>query len=541
MTALRSARKSDGALRIRVDPEVIAWADRAVRRTTTKLPAVRVVFAGTPEVALPALEPDRLPARGRRRRTRPDAPGRRGGGWSPARSRSGRRRRASRCSSRQARDPDFLDRLPEIAPGLLPGGRLRGAAAGGRARHPAARLGQPALLAAARLAGRRPRAAGHHGGRRGHGGLDLPDREGAGRRPAYGTSPSRSGPTDTTGDLLHRLASAAPGCWSPPWTASRTAAEGGAAAGCRHRSPRRSTSRTPRSTGPRRRAGRPADPGVRARPGRLDDLPRRAAQDHLAPDRGDLAPGALAVEEGGPRRYRHPAPGARSVQPQGKKPMKAADWARGVSSDERAGAGYLRESARQARRSTPARRGAFDALRSGQRRGRLREPGPVRAARGWCSGGCRLRHRAVAGTCAAQGTYDVDLAAPPVVCSRHAAARRARPAPAGHASAAQPCGSRSRRGRRLGGAGRGRRGERVTGWSTRCCAGSAASRLDGWLDRLARRVRPTWWAAVRTRTRGGSSTRYSDLLAAAVPRRAEPPTTSAPGHAGRASRAGCAA
>ena len=44
------------------------------------------------------------------------------------------------------RDPEFQAALRDLAAGLLPGGRLRRPAAAERARHPRARLGQPALL-----------------------------------------------------------------------------------------------------------------------------------------------------------------------------------------------------------------------------------------------------------------------------------------------------------------------------------------------------------------------------------------------------------
>ena len=138
---------------------------------------------------------------------------------------------------------------------LLPGGRLRRAGAAARARHPAARLGQPALLAAARLARRGAGAAralagdevtgattfrlvgaGHRPGVRRGDRADPPRRHR--RRPARAGSPR-----------------AAPGCWSRPSTASRTARSRPATAAGRRRlaSRRRSPSTTRGSTGPARR------------------------------------------------------------------------------------------------------------------------------------------------------------------------------------------------------------------------------------------------------------------------------------------------
>ena len=159
--------------------------------------------------------------------TRPDAP---------------RRPRPARCAARRwpswadERGIEVLDAGPAaragvpgprwraLAPDCVPGRRLRRAGAAGRAGHPAARLGQPALLAAAGLARRGAGAARDAARRRGH----RRQRRSCSRRawtPARCSawSPSRSGPRDTAGDLLDRLAAAAPACWSPRSTGSRTA------------------------------------------------------------------------------------------------------------------------------------------------------------------------------------------------------------------------------------------------------------------------------------------------------------------------------
>ena len=117
-------------------------------------PLVRVVFAGTPDAALPALEavvasPHELVAVV----TRPDAPV---GPRPPADAVPGRRpRRGARRPRPEARAParpGVPGRPARARAGLLPRGRLRRPAAAVGPRHPAARLGEPALLGAARLA-----------------------------------------------------------------------------------------------------------------------------------------------------------------------------------------------------------------------------------------------------------------------------------------------------------------------------------------------------------------------------------------------------
>ena len=115
---------------------------------------MRLVFAGTPEVALPALDAVAAsrPRAGRRRHP-PRRPGR-------PRPQAGRQpgraaRRGARRTGAQARPP-ARPRLPGRAarprPGLLPGGGVRRPPAAVGARHPRARLGQPALLGAPGLA-----------------------------------------------------------------------------------------------------------------------------------------------------------------------------------------------------------------------------------------------------------------------------------------------------------------------------------------------------------------------------------------------------
>ena len=179
------------------------------------------------------------------------------------------------------RDPEFQAALRELAPDCCPvvayGALLPQAALD----IPRARLGQPALLGAARLARRRAGAARDLGRRRGHRRDHVPDRQGARRRPDVRrddrADPARPTPPATCSAGSPR---AAPGCWSPPSTASRTAPSRRASSRpTGSASPRRSPSRTPRSTGPSRRVAvdrriRACTPGA----GRLDDVRGRAGQ-----------------------------------------------------------------------------------------------------------------------------------------------------------------------------------------------------------------------------------------------------------------------
>ena len=168
----------------RPDDQGLAAPDRRARSVRRLM---RVVFAGTPEVALPALDA----VAGLRATS--------WSGWSPARTRrpgaaAGWRRRRSRERGRGARRPGAASpstratrtsrtRCARSRPDCLPGRRLRRAAAAVGARHPAARLGQPALLAAPRVAGRGTGAARDLGRRRRHRRDHVPDRQGARRRP----------------------------------------------------------------------------------------------------------------------------------------------------------------------------------------------------------------------------------------------------------------------------------------------------------------------------------------------------------------------
>ena len=205
-------------------------------------------------------------------------------GWRRAPLRSGRRPSAWRRSSRvRPRDEDFVPRLDRAGPRLLSGGGLRGAAAAAGTGHPAPRVGQPALLPAAGLARGGAGPARHHGRGPGHRRHHLPDRAGARRRadlrqrdradPAHR---HRRGPAGPAGGQRCGAAGAHPGRHRgrnpdpTPQPTDRSAMRP------------RSTWPTPRSAGPPRRRDRPADPGLRARPGRLDHLPGGALQDQLS-------------------------------------------------------------------------------------------------------------------------------------------------------------------------------------------------------------------------------------------------------------------
>ena len=124
---------------------------------------MRVVFAGTPEVALPALDADR-----RRPTTTWSAsspvPTRRPGAaasWSPARSRSAPRSSAYPCSSPSTRaTPSSRTQLRALAPDCCPVVAYGALLPQSALDIPDARLGQPALLGAARP-GAAPRPVQH--------------------------------------------------------------------------------------------------------------------------------------------------------------------------------------------------------------------------------------------------------------------------------------------------------------------------------------------------------------------------------------------
>ncbi|MCX4861865.1 methionyl-tRNA formyltransferase [Streptomyces canus] len=300
---------------------------------------MKLVFAGTPEVAVPAL--DALIASGRHEVaavvTRPDAPAGRG-----------RRLVASPVAERaeeagievlkpvKPRDPEFLERLREIAPDCCPvvayGALL-----------PRVALDVPAhgwvnlhfsLLPAWR--GAAPVQHSLMAGDEITGASTFLIEEGLDSGPVYGTVTEEIRHTDTSGDLLTRLAFAGAGLLA--------ATMDGIADGTLKAVPQPSEGITvaPKITVEDARVDWAA-PAVRVdrvvrgchpSPGawttfRGERL--KLIQVKPVPDRTDLAPGALAVGKNSV----HVGTGSYGVellwvQAQGKKPMKAADWARGV-------------------------------------------------------------------------------------------------------------------------------------------------------------------------------------------------------------------
>ncbi|SEP91020.1 methionyl-tRNA formyltransferase [Streptomyces radiopugnans] len=300
---------------------------------------MRLVFAGTPEVAVPAL--DALIASERHEVaavvTRPDAPAGRG-----------RRLVASPVAQRaeeagievlkpaRPRDEDFLARLREIAPDCCPvvayGALL-----------PKVALDVPArgwvnlhfsLLPAWR--GAAPVQHAIMAGDEVTGASTFLIEEGLDSGPVYGVITEEIRPTDTSGDLLTRLAFAGAGLLA----ATMDGIEDGTLRAVPQ--PAEGVSLAPKITvedarvdwaAPALRVDRVVR-GCSPAPGawtlfRGERLKLR--QTALAPDRTGLAPGELAVG----KNTVHAGTGSHAVellwvQPQGRKPMAAADWARGV-------------------------------------------------------------------------------------------------------------------------------------------------------------------------------------------------------------------
>ncbi|MEU5429173.1 methionyl-tRNA formyltransferase [Streptomyces olivoreticuli] len=304
---------------------------------------MRLVFAGTPEVAVPAL--DALIASGRHEVvavvTRPDAPAGRG-----------RRLVASPVAERaeeagievlkpaRPRDPDFLARLREIAPdacpvvaygALLPKAALEIPAHGWVNLHfsllPAWRGAAPvqhAILAGDEVTGA----------------STFQIEEGLDSGPVFGVLTEEVRPTDTSGDLLTRLAFAGAGLL----TATMDGIEDGTL-----------------DAVPQPADGISLAPKIQVEDARLDWSVPALRVDRVvrgcapapgawtvfrgerlkvmavspAPGRDGLAPGEIAAAKNSV----HVGTGSHAVelqwvQPQGKKPMAAADWARGVRISE---------------------------------------------------------------------------------------------------------------------------------------------------------------------------------------------------------------
>ncbi|MEV7170922.1 methionyl-tRNA formyltransferase [Streptomyces sp. NPDC093224] len=300
---------------------------------------MKLVFAGTPEVAVPAL--DALIASGRHEVaavvTRPDAPAGRG-----------RRLVASPVAHRaeeagievlkpvRPRDPEFQARLREIAPDCCPvvayGALL-----------PKSALDIPrrgwvnlhfSLLPAWR--GAAPVQHSIMAGDQVTGASTFLIEEGLDSGPVYGILTEEIRPADTSGDLLTRLAFAGAGLLA----ATMDGIEDGTLRAVEQ--PADGVSLAPKITvedaridwtAPAMRADRVVR-GCTPAPGAWTVFRgERLKVISLAPvpDRTDLEPGLLAPA----KNTVHVGTGSHAVellwvQPQGKKPMRAADWARGV-------------------------------------------------------------------------------------------------------------------------------------------------------------------------------------------------------------------
>ncbi|MFJ4978795.1 methionyl-tRNA formyltransferase [Streptomyces coeruleorubidus] len=300
---------------------------------------MKLVFAGTPEVAVPAL--DALLASGRHEVaavvTRPDAPAGRG-----------RRLVASPVAERaeeagievlkpaKPKDPEFLERLREIGPDCCPvvayGALL-----------PRVALDVPAhgwvnlhfsLLPAWR--GAAPVQHAIMAGDEITGASTFLIEEGLDSGPVYGTVTEEIRSTDTSGDLLTRLAFAGAGLLA----ATMDGIEDGTLKAVAQ--PAEGISLAPKVnvedaridwTAPALRVDRMVR-GCTPAPGawttfRGERL--KLIQVTPVPDRTDLAPGQISAGKNnvyvGTGSY---AVELVWVQAQGKKPMRAADWARGV-------------------------------------------------------------------------------------------------------------------------------------------------------------------------------------------------------------------
>jgi methionyl-tRNA formyltransferase len=300
---------------------------------------MKLVFAGTPEVAVPAL--DALLASGRHEVaavvTRPDAPAGRG-----------RRLVASPVAERaeeagievlkpaKPKDPEFLERLREIGPDCCPvvayGALL-----------PRVALDVPvhgwvnlhfSLLPAWR--GAAPVQHAIMAGDEITGASTFLIEEGLDSGPVYGTVTEEIRPTDTSGDLLTRLAFAGSGLLA----ATMDGIEDGTLKAVPQ--PADGISLAPKVnvedahldwSAPALRVDRMVR-GCTPAPGawttfRGERL--KLIQVAPAPDRTDLAPGQIAAGKNNV----YVGTGSHGVellwvQAQGKKPMRAADWARGV-------------------------------------------------------------------------------------------------------------------------------------------------------------------------------------------------------------------
>jgi methionyl-tRNA formyltransferase len=299
---------------------------------------MRLVFAGTPAVALPSL--DAIAASGHDLLavvTRPDAPAGRGrhlvrspaGAWADEHG-------IEVLTPRRPRDPEFLDRLRDLAPECVPVvayGALVPAAALEIPKHGWVNL-HFSLLPAWRGAAPVQHAVLHGDEVTGASVFELEAALDTG--PIYGTLTEQIRPTDTAGDLLERLATEGAGLL----VAVLDAIEAGTARA--HPQPAHGVTMAPKITveDARIRWSDPAfavDRRVRActpAPGAWTTL--RDERLKLGPVRPiangpRLEPGDLLVERSQVLAGTATTPVILGeVRPAGKKAMAATDWARGV-------------------------------------------------------------------------------------------------------------------------------------------------------------------------------------------------------------------
>ncbi|MEV5629815.1 methionyl-tRNA formyltransferase [Micromonospora tulbaghiae] len=299
---------------------------------------MRLVFAGTPAVAVPAL--DAIAASGHELLavvTRPDAPAGRGrglvrspvGAWADAHG-------VEVLTPARPREPEFLDRLRELAPDCVPVvayGALVPPVALEIPRHGWINL-HFSLLPAWRGAAPVQHAVLHGDELTGASVFEL--EEGLDTGPVYGTVTDEIRPTDTSGDLLERLAHSGAGLLVAVLDAI------GAGTARAVPQPADGVSLAPKLTveDARVRWGDPAfavDRRIRActpAPGPWttfrDDRVKLGPVTPLA-DGPDLKPGELHVEKSGVLVGTATTPvRLGEVRAAGKKAMPAGDWARGA-------------------------------------------------------------------------------------------------------------------------------------------------------------------------------------------------------------------
>ncbi|EWM64426.1 LOW QUALITY PROTEIN: methionyl-tRNA formyltransferase, partial [Micromonospora sp. M42] len=287
---------------------------------------MRLVFAGTPAVAVPAL--DAIAASGHELLavvTRPDAPAGRGrglvrspvGAWADAHG-------VEVLTPARPREPEFLDRLRELAPDCVPVvayGALVPPVALEIPRHGWINL-HFSLLPAWRGAAPVQHAVLHGDEVTGASVFEL--EEGLDTGPVYGTVTDEIRPSDTSGDLLEKIKHSGAGLLVAVLDANRRGHRPRRAAAGRRRlaRPEADGRGRPGPLGRPRVRGGPARPRLHARARPVDDVPRRPGQarsGHAGGRRpGAEAGGAARGEVRCARRHRHhagaPRRGARRRQ-----------------------------------------------------------------------------------------------------------------------------------------------------------------------------------------------------------------------------------